>query len=105
MRARGAAGLIGGRRDLAKLRTLLASERLDILLDVPAKRRTAAAEILSAFERSVGEIEDIMGITGSDTDTLFPSQLVAVKDAMQEVVQRRNAMGKRTNFDGAFQNK
>lgn len=103
MRARGAAGMIGGRKDLARLRALLVNERLDILLDVPARRRLAAADLLSKLERIVGEIESELGMSErSGLKGLFPPQMVAVTDALQQMVERRNNLSKRTNFDGTF---
>lgn len=101
LRARGAAGIIGGRRDLAKLKTLLVNEQLDILLDVPAKKRLAAAELLSNLERAEGEIERELGVTQrTGLSSIFPPQMMAVADALQEVVERRNSISRRTNFDG-----
>lgn len=103
LRARGAAGEIGGRKDLARLRKLLVNERLDILLDVPAKRRLAAANLLAKLENAVGEIESELGVTErTGLKSLFPSQMVAVTDAFQQVIERRNNTSKRTNFDGTF---
>lgn len=101
VRARGAAGLIVGRRDLAKLTHLLTSERLDILLDVPAKKRTAAAELLAELERKVADIESELGLPPANVAaSLFPRQIVAVTETIQDVVESRNAMSRRTNFDG-----
>lgn len=101
VRARGAAGLINGRRDLAKLRQVLDAERLDILLDVPAKKRTAAADYMSRLEACIAQIEDELGLPPPLIGaSLFPKEIVAVQETLQDVVQSRNSMTKRTNFDG-----
>lgn len=104
VRARGAAGLIAGRRDLTKLRTLIVNERLDILLGVPAKKRTAAAEYLSSMEKKIAGIEGELGLPsgspGFGAASVFPKQIIAVTDTIQDVIESRNSMSKRTNFDG-----
>lgn len=103
LRARGAAGLITGRRDLSRLRQVLAAERLDILLDVPAKKRTAAAEFMSQLESVISQVEDELGLPPATVGSSFlPSQIVAVQETLQDVAASRSSMTKRTSFDGMF---
>lgn len=101
VRARGAAGLISGRRDLAKLRSMLSSERVNLLLDVPAKHRSTAAEYLSTLDGLVDQLEEELGLPApSASPSLFPQQLVAVQETVQDIMESRNTMSRRSNFDG-----
>ena len=103
LRARGAAGIIAGKRDLGKLNDMLSTGRLDILLDIPAKKRQQAAEILSRMESIVIQIEKEVGVESSNLNSsIFPPQVTAVKDVLQDVFARRNSLAKNTNFDGTL---
>lgn len=99
LRARGAAGLIGGRRDMSKLRGLLSSSRLDILLDVPAKGRENAAEKLSTLARCLDAIEEELGVS-EEASSIFPPQLVEVRNTVSDAFARRNTTNQRSNYDG-----
>ena len=103
LRARGAAGIIAGKRDLGKLNDMLSTGRLDILLDVPAKKRQQAAEILSRMEPIIAQIEREVGVESSNVNaSIFPPQVIAVKGVLQDVFTRRNSLAKNTNFDGTL---
>lgn len=103
LRARGAAGLISGRRDLARLRDLLTTSRLDVLLDVPAKKRQQAAELLSKLEACLNEIEDELGTSpSSSVPAMFPPQLMRIQETVSDVMERRNNASKKFNYDGKW---
>eukprot|EP00178_Gracilaria_changii_P012922 TRINITY_DN363_c0_g1_i2.p1 TRINITY_DN363_c0_g1~~TRINITY_DN363_c0_g1_i2.p1 ORF type:complete len:481 (-),score=61.41 TRINITY_DN363_c0_g1_i2:1270-2712(-) len=102
LRSRGAAGLIAGRRDVQRLRDLITTTRLDVLLDVPANKRQSAARSLSALESCVSEIEDELQLSATPVNSnLFPPQISRVQETLADAFERRNSMSKRTNFDAA----
>lgn len=113
VRARGAAGMVAGRRDLTRLRALLTAERLDVLLDVPAKKRAVAASSMADMEQRIALLEEELGVgaaeTGADVGgriaSVFPKQIVAVTETLQDVVESRNTMARRSNFDASYVDK
>ncbi|KAI0564068.1 ubiquitin conjugating enzyme E2 [Gracilaria domingensis] len=103
LRARGAAGRIAGRRDVQKLRELLTTSRLDVLLDVPADKRKVAAQSLSALEGCLLEIEEELQVSSAPASgNLFPPQISKVQETLSDAFESRNAMSKKTNFDAAL---
>lgn len=101
LRARGAAGLISGRRDLAKLREILLTQRLDVLLDVPAKKRQRAAEFLSKLEACLTDIQGELGLAYTPRDSgVFPPQIMEMQQTLSDVFTARNSAAKQFNFEG-----
>lgn len=105
LRARGAAGLIAGRRDLVTLRQLLSQRQLDILLDVPARSRKLAAVKLADLERIVSYIQDNLGTsTPIIGDGVLPTPVLRFEQNLQDVFTPRNTIKQVSNYDGAFTN-
>jgi peptidylprolyl isomerase len=81
LRVRGASGRIVMRRDLATLDRLLQSQRVDMLLQVPAKRRIEASNVIAGIDQAVLCLEGELGIpssanTSDAADGIFPKQFV-----------------------------
>ena len=92
LRTRGTAGIVSARRDLLKLNELLSQEQLDILLDVPAKRRQDAAQLLAELERTIAQMEAELGIQlGFGSSGIFPPQLVALQSVIKDAVASNNS--------------
>jgi peptidylprolyl isomerase len=92
LRARGGAGQNGVRRDLAALDRLLQSQRVDMLLQVPAKRRVEASNIIAVVGHAIAALEGELGIgysadnTPNNVYTIFPKQLASVGVALLDIV-------------------
>lgn len=68
---------------------------------MPAKKRTVAAQRLSELEGKVADIEIELGLPPANAvPGVFPKQLVAVTETIQDIVESRNALSRRTNYDG-----
>lgn len=104
LRSRGAAGLIAGRRDITGLNQLLSLHRLDILLDVPAKKRSEAADRLSRIESMLTDMQTELGLEYVDASlpSVFPRPLLDARDVVQDVLESRNRASQRTNYDGMY---
>lgn len=68
LRARGAAGAAGVRRDLSRLDAVLREQGVDMLLQVPAKRRVEASGALAAVRDRVSKLEAEVGVGGGAGD-------------------------------------
>lgn len=101
LRARGSAGLVAGRRDLSRVKSMLEKGRLDLLLDVPPRRRAEAADMLSALEKAVGLIENELGAP-PPVVSFFPPEIAKMQEVIQDATASRNSKSADTNFDGAL---
>lgn len=90
VRARGAAGTFAARSSLARLRGTLDTERLDVLLGVPASKRAAVGDDLARLDRLVAALA--AEITGGEAgSTPFPPQLMAVQGVLRDALAPRTA--------------
>lgn len=98
-RARGgAARQLNARAAMLRLNTLLSERRLDLLLDVPASRRSEAARIVGNLERSVSELSTALAITESPSAlAVFPTKFAAFAGAVVDSLDKNPAADA---FDG-----
>ena len=101
---RGAAGNFAARATLTDLSVLLQTQRLDILLDVPASQRKNAADVLAKLQTSADAlIEEIVNGQPFDAPTLgsvFPPKIVAMGDVLKDALAAKRFAA--LNYDGAF---
>lgn len=103
MRSRGIAGLIAGKRDLSELKNLLSQRQLDVLLDVPAKSRVAAADALSRLENCVDEMAAELGADATPAGPSFlPPNILQLRQNVRDALTPRNSIKNTANFDGMF---
>lgn len=91
LRSRGAAGSQGVRRDLALLDKLLQAEGVDILLQIPAKRRADASQLISRLENQVAALEGELGVVHLDTksSSLLPDSLASLGSLVSDITSRK----------------
>lgn len=105
LRSRGIAGLITGRRDLAELKNLLSQRQLDVLLDVPAKSRVAAADALTRLENCVNQMAAELGADATPAGPSFlPPNILQLRQNVRDALTPRNSVKNAANFDGMFSN-
>lgn len=103
LRARGVAGIIAGRRDVEDVQRILSQRQLDILLDVPASGRQAAAEKLTKLEVAVADIGYELGTSAPVVgQTLFPRDVVRVEQTLRDALTPRNTLKSIANYDSMF---
>lgn len=103
LRSRGVAGLISGRRDISELKNLLSERQLDVLLEVPAKSRVAAADVLAKLENSVNEIAAQLGADATPSGPSYlPPKILQLRQNVRDALASRNSIKNATNFDGKF---
>lgn len=80
----GAARLLNGRASLVRLRNLLGTRRLDLLLDVRAPKRAEAALALANIESAVRDmgvaigVPDVMASAPDAVESIFPPRVTAL---------------------------